>query len=140
MLLSRQCRSRSSGGQAGCPTPPRPSTHHHLCIPRSRPKDEIPVVFFVYLAATLDNWDPGAEPPRHRLRQHGGRPVMNFDQCGLGPVWLLYQSFVLGNSRVFGGGIGELTVELTAGDRPQASGRNGRDSQRDRSGQEDAFR
>ena len=45
------------------------------------PKGGIPVVFFVHLAATLDNWDPrivdpiAREPARHRLRQQGGRRV-----------------------------------------------------------------
>src|SRR5881396_3222023 len=38
------------------------------------PEGGIPVLFFVHLAATLDNWDPRIidhreEPPRHRLRQ-----------------------------------------------------------------------
>ena len=39
------------------------------------PKGGIPVVFFVHLAATLDNWDPriidpiAQGPPRHHLRQ-----------------------------------------------------------------------
>ena len=39
------------------------------------PKGGIPVVFFVHLAATLDNWDPriidpiARATPRHRLRQ-----------------------------------------------------------------------
>ena len=39
------------------------------------PKGGIPVIFFVHLAANLDNWDPAhhrpdrAEPPRHHLRQ-----------------------------------------------------------------------
>ena len=45
------------------------------------PKGGIPVVFFVHLAATLDNWDPldhrphRREPARHHLRQPWRRRI-----------------------------------------------------------------
>lgn len=43
------------------------------------PKGGIPVVFFVHLAATLDNWDPRiVDPIAH------GRHVITFDQRGVG--------------------------------------------------------
>jgi pimeloyl-ACP methyl ester carboxylesterase len=43
------------------------------------PKGGIPVVFFVHLAATLDNWDPRIIDP---IAQH--RHVVTFDQRGVG--------------------------------------------------------
>ena len=43
------------------------------------PKDGIPVVFFVHLAATLDNWDPRIVDP---IAKH--RHVITFDQRGVG--------------------------------------------------------
>jgi len=43
------------------------------------PKGGIPVVFFVHLAATLDNWDPRIIDP---IAQH--RHVIAFDQRGVG--------------------------------------------------------
>lgn len=43
------------------------------------PAEEIPVVFFVHLAATLDNWDPRIIDP---IAQH--RRVITFDQRGVG--------------------------------------------------------
>lgn len=43
------------------------------------PKEEIPVVFFVHLAATLDNWDPRVIDAIARTRH-----VITFDQLGVG--------------------------------------------------------
>ncbi len=43
------------------------------------PKGGIPVVFFVHLAATLDNWDPGIIDPIAK-----GRHVIAFDNRGVG--------------------------------------------------------
>jgi len=43
------------------------------------PKGDIPVVFFVHLAATLDNWDPRIIDP---IAKH--RHVITFDQPGVG--------------------------------------------------------
>ena len=43
------------------------------------PKGGIPVVFFVHLAATLDNWDPRIIDP---LAKH--RHVITFDNRGVG--------------------------------------------------------
>ncbi len=43
------------------------------------PKGGIPVVFFVHLAATLDNWDPRIVDP---IAEH--RHVITFDQRGVG--------------------------------------------------------
>lgn len=43
------------------------------------PKEDIPVVFFVHLAATLDNWDPRIIDP---IAKH--RHVITFDQPGVG--------------------------------------------------------
>ena len=43
------------------------------------PKGGIPVIFFVHLAATLDNWDPRIIDP---IAQH--RHVITFDQPGVG--------------------------------------------------------
>ena len=43
------------------------------------PKGGIPVIFFVHLAATLDNWDPRIIDP---IAQH--RHVITFDQRGVG--------------------------------------------------------
>lgn len=43
------------------------------------PKGGVPVVFFVHLAATLDNWDPRIIDP---IAQH--RHVITFDQRGVG--------------------------------------------------------
>src|SRR5687767_14569751 len=43
------------------------------------PKGGIPVVFFVHLAATLDNWDPRIIDP---IATH--RHVITFDQPGVG--------------------------------------------------------
>ncbi|SEE07968.1 Pimeloyl-ACP methyl ester carboxylesterase [Arthrobacter alpinus] len=43
------------------------------------PKGGVPVVFFVHLAATLDNWDPRIVDP---IAQH--RHVITFDQRGVG--------------------------------------------------------
>src|SRR5688572_33492155 len=43
------------------------------------PKGGIPVVFFVHLAATLDNWDPRIIDPIARNRH-----VITFDQPGVG--------------------------------------------------------
>ncbi|MDF2051741.1 alpha/beta hydrolase [Arthrobacter sp. Cr_A7] len=43
------------------------------------PKGGIPVVFFVHLAATLDNWDPRITDPIARNRH-----VITFDQPGVG--------------------------------------------------------
>ncbi|MDX3697913.1 alpha/beta hydrolase [Streptomyces europaeiscabiei] len=43
------------------------------------PKDGIPVVFFVHLAATLDNWDPRIIDPVAK-----GRHVIAFDNRGVG--------------------------------------------------------
>ncbi|BFM26244.1 alpha/beta fold hydrolase [Microbacterium sp. che218] len=43
------------------------------------PKEEIPVVFFVHLAATLDNWDPRLIDAVARERH-----VITFDQRGVG--------------------------------------------------------
>ena len=43
------------------------------------PRGGIPVVFFVHLAATLDNWDPRIVDPIAR-----GRHVIAFDQRGVG--------------------------------------------------------
>lgn len=43
------------------------------------PTDEIPVIFFVHLAATLDNWDPRIIDP---IAKH--RRVITFDQRGVG--------------------------------------------------------
>ncbi|GAB13316.1 putative hydrolase [Arthrobacter globiformis NBRC 12137] len=43
------------------------------------PKGGIPVMFFVHLAATLDNWDPGIIDPMAKSRH-----VITFDQPGVG--------------------------------------------------------
>jgi len=43
------------------------------------PKGGIPVIFFVHLAATLDNWDPRIVDPIARTRH-----VITFDQRGVG--------------------------------------------------------
>src|SRR5947199_6444240 len=43
------------------------------------PKGEIPVIFFVHLAATLDNWDPRIIDPIAEERQ-----VIAFDNRGVG--------------------------------------------------------
>jgi pimeloyl-ACP methyl ester carboxylesterase len=43
------------------------------------PKGGIPVIFFVHLAATLDNWDPRIVDPIARNRH-----VITFDQLGVG--------------------------------------------------------
>ncbi|MBN9211112.1 MAG: alpha/beta hydrolase [Microbacterium sp. 71-36] len=43
------------------------------------PKEEIPVVFFVHLAATLDNWDPRLIDAIAKTRR-----VITFDQLGVG--------------------------------------------------------
>ena len=43
------------------------------------PKGGIPVVFFVHLAATLDNWDPRIIDPIAKNRH-----VITFDQRGVG--------------------------------------------------------
>lgn len=43
------------------------------------PKEEIPVVFFVHLAATLDNWDPRIIDAIAKTRH-----VITFDQLGVG--------------------------------------------------------
>src|SRR5215203_3325569 len=43
------------------------------------PKGGIPVVFFVHLAATLDNWDPRIIDPIA-----AGRHVITFDNRGVG--------------------------------------------------------
>ena len=43
------------------------------------PKEEIPVVFFVHLAATLDNWDPRIVDAIAKTRR-----VITFDQQGVG--------------------------------------------------------
>ena len=43
------------------------------------PKEEIPVVFFVHLAATLDNWDPRTIDAIAKTRH-----VITFDQLGVG--------------------------------------------------------
>ena len=43
------------------------------------PKGGIPVVFFVHLAATLDNWDPRIVDPIA-----AGRHVITFDNRGVG--------------------------------------------------------
>ncbi len=43
------------------------------------PKDGIPVVFFVHLAATMDNWDPRIIDPIAKNRH-----VITFDQPGVG--------------------------------------------------------
>jgi pimeloyl-ACP methyl ester carboxylesterase len=43
------------------------------------PKGDIPVVFFVHLAATLDNWDPRIVDPIAKNRH-----VITFDQRGVG--------------------------------------------------------
>ena len=43
------------------------------------PKGGIPVVFFVHLAATLDNWDPRIVDPIAKNRH-----VITFDQQGVG--------------------------------------------------------
>ncbi|AUG29127.1 MULTISPECIES: alpha/beta fold hydrolase [Microbacterium] len=43
------------------------------------PKEEIPVVFFVHLAATLDNWDPRIIDAIAKIRH-----VITFDQLGVG--------------------------------------------------------
>lgn len=43
------------------------------------PRGNIPVVFFVHLAATLDNWDPRIVDPI-AARRH----VIAFDQRGVG--------------------------------------------------------
>lgn len=43
------------------------------------PKEEIPVVFFVHLAATLDNWDPRIIDAIAKTRR-----VITFDQLGVG--------------------------------------------------------
>ena len=43
------------------------------------PKGGIPVVFFVHLAATLDNWDPRIVDPIAKNRH-----VITFDQRGVG--------------------------------------------------------
>src|SRR5215207_8158663 len=43
------------------------------------PKGGIPVVFFVHLAATLDNWDPRIVDPIAKTRH-----VITFDQRGVG--------------------------------------------------------
>ncbi|MDR6416884.1 pimeloyl-ACP methyl ester carboxylesterase [Pseudarthrobacter sulfonivorans] len=43
------------------------------------PKGGIPVVFFVHLAATLDNWDPRIIDPIAKNRH-----VITFDQPGVG--------------------------------------------------------
>jgi len=43
------------------------------------PKDGIPVVFFIHLAATLDNWDPRIIDPIAK-----GRHVIAFDNRGVG--------------------------------------------------------
>jgi pimeloyl-ACP methyl ester carboxylesterase len=43
------------------------------------PKEDIPVIFFVHLAGTLDNWDPRI---MDAIAQH--RHVITFDQLGVG--------------------------------------------------------
>lgn len=43
------------------------------------PKEDIPVIFFVHLAATLDNWDPRMVDPIAEQRH-----VITFDQRGVG--------------------------------------------------------
>jgi len=43
------------------------------------PREEIPVVFFVHLAATLDNWDPRIVDAIAKTRR-----VITFDQLGVG--------------------------------------------------------
>lgn len=43
------------------------------------PKEDIPVIFFVHLAATLDNWDPRIVDPIAEKRH-----VITFDQRGIG--------------------------------------------------------
>lgn len=43
------------------------------------PKEEIPVIFFVHLAATLDNWDPRIIDQIAKTRH-----VVTFDQLGVG--------------------------------------------------------
>ncbi len=43
------------------------------------PKEDIPVVFFVHLAATLDNWDPRIVDAIAKTRR-----VITFDQLGVG--------------------------------------------------------
>jgi len=43
------------------------------------PKEEFPVVFFVHLAATLDNWDPRIIDAIAKIRH-----VITFDQLGVG--------------------------------------------------------
>jgi pimeloyl-ACP methyl ester carboxylesterase len=43
------------------------------------PKGGIPVIFFVHLAATLDNWDPRIVDPIAK-----GRHVVTFDNRGVG--------------------------------------------------------
>ncbi|MDF9877696.1 alpha/beta fold hydrolase [Cellulosimicrobium cellulans] len=43
------------------------------------PKEEIPVIFFVHLAATLDNWDPRIVDAIAKTRR-----VITFDQLGVG--------------------------------------------------------
>lgn len=43
------------------------------------PKEEIPVIFFVHLAATLDNWDPRIIDQVAKTRH-----VITFDQLGVG--------------------------------------------------------
>ncbi|MDQ4112954.1 MAG: alpha/beta hydrolase, partial [Actinomycetota bacterium] len=43
------------------------------------PKGGVPVVFFVHLAATLDNWDPRIIDPVAEKRH-----VITFDQRGVG--------------------------------------------------------
>src|SRR5215210_2199011 len=43
------------------------------------PKGGIPVIFFVHLAATLDNWDPRIVDPIAKTRH-----VITFDNTGVG--------------------------------------------------------
>ena len=45
------------------------------------PAEEIPVIFFVHLAATLDNWDPRIVDAIAKTRR-----VITFDQLGVGAL------------------------------------------------------
>src|SRR3954467_4646307 len=58
---------------------PSPSAARPMPTEKLGPKGGIPVVFFVHLAATLDNWDPRIVDA---IAKH--RHVITFDQRGVG--------------------------------------------------------
>ena len=57
----------------------KPGMLHHVRLPRAGAEGGVPVVFFVHLAATLDNWDPRIIDP---IAEH--HHVIAFDKRGVG--------------------------------------------------------